>query len=113
MAFARRLFVERDGVPVAAYDPAIAVAFTPPKDAPPPPPFDMWPMWDKTSDIPVLSVRGELSDLLSPDTVAQMAARHPGMTAVTVPGVGHAPMLDEPAAVAAIDTFLKNLEDQP
>lgn len=109
MAFARRLFVEKDGVPVAAYDPAIAVAFTPPPDAPPP--FDMWPMWDKISDIPVLSIRGELSDLLSPDTVAQMAARHAGMSAVTVPDVGHAPMLDEPAAIAAIDTFLENLED--
>ena len=110
MAFARRLFVEKDGVPVLNYDPAIAQAFTPPKDAPPPPPFDMWPMWDKFSDIPVLSIRGETSDLLSTDTVAQMQARHPGITAVTVPGIGHAPMLDEPVAIAAIDTFLAHLE---
>jgi len=28
------------------------------------------------------------------------------MTACTVPGVGHAPMLDEPEAIAAIEDFL-------
>ena len=108
MAFARRLYVERDGVPVAAYDPAIAQAFVP--QDPPAPPVDLWPLVDKISDIPVLSIRGELSDLLAPDTMAQMRARHPGMVAVTVPGVGHAPMLDEPAAVSAIDTFLEKLK---
>ena len=107
MAFARRLFIEKDGVPVAASAPAIAQAFVP--QDPPAPPVDLWPLWDKTSDIPVLSIRGELSDLLAPDTVAQMGARHPGMAAVTVPGVGHAPMLDEPSALTAIDTFLKSL----
>jgi len=31
------------------------------------------------------------------------------MKSVTVPGVGHAPMLDEPEAVAAIDAFLAGL----
>lgn len=112
MAFARRLFIEKDGAPVLAYDPAIANAFAPAKEAtdPPAPPADLWPLWDKIADIPVLSIRGELSDLLNPDTVAQMQARHRGMTAVTVPGVGHAPMLDEPAALAAIDAFLTDME---
>ena len=51
-------------------------------------------------------VRGELSDLLSPETVKQMGARNPKMTAVTVPRVGHAPTLDEPEARAAIDAWL-------
>ncbi len=108
MAFATRLYHEGpDGGPVSSYDPDIALAFAP-KD-PPAPPVDLWPLWDKASDIPALSLRGELSDLLAPDTVAQMLARHPGLTAVTVPGVGHAPMLDEPLAVAAIDAFLERL----
>jgi pimeloyl-ACP methyl ester carboxylesterase len=34
------------------------------------------------------------------------------MKSVTVPGVGHAPMLDEPEAVQAIDAFLTALPQQ-
>lgn len=109
MAFARRTYHEgEDGLPVSSYDPAIAIAFAPPPpDAPRP---DLWPLWDGLKAIPVLSLRGELSDLLSGATVQAMAARHAGLTSVTVPGVGHAPMLDEAVAVAAIDDFLSKLE---
>ena len=32
------------------------------------------------------------------------------MKSVTVPGVGHAPELDEPKAIAAIDAFLDKLD---
>jgi hypothetical protein len=33
----------------------------------------------------------------------------PGMKLATVPGVGHAPDLNEPEAIAAIDAFLASL----
>ena len=47
--------------------------------------------------IPSLVVRGELSDLLSAETVARMKAEHAGDgERSTVPRVGHAPTLDEP-----------------
>lgn len=64
--------------------------------------------WDVFARItcPVLVVRGANSDLLSAETAAQMAAKASNCTAVEVPGVGHAPMLTEPAAVAALDHFL-------
>lgn len=68
--------------------------------------FDLWPGLEALNGRPVLLLRGELSDLLSPATQAEMAARLPGAEAVTVPRVGHAPMLDEPAALAAIDRLL-------
>jgi len=110
MAFARRLFREKDGVPVTAYDPAISGAFKPQSDAPVAPP-DLWPMWDGLQGLPVLAIRGALSDLLSPATLDRMGERHAGMLAVTVPNRGHAPMLDEPEAVAAIDAFLANLSE--
>jgi pimeloyl-ACP methyl ester carboxylesterase len=62
--------------------------------------------------VPVLALRGASSDLLSASTVARMQRRHAGpFTAVEVPGRGHAPMLDEDAAVAAIDTFLQEFVD--
>jgi pimeloyl-ACP methyl ester carboxylesterase len=35
-----------------------------------------------------------------------MQARLPQLDVVTVPGVGHAPTLEEPEAVAAIDQLL-------
>jgi pimeloyl-ACP methyl ester carboxylesterase len=58
----------------------------------------------------MLLVRGELSDLLSPDTVRQMQVRNPALQVITVPRVGHAPTLDEPAVVAAIDTLFAGAE---
>ncbi len=106
--FARKLFREKDGVPVPAYDPAIANGLKPQSDAPVAPP-DLWPMWDALQGLPVLAIRGGLSDLLSEATLAKMAEHHDGMLSVTVPNRGHAPMLDEPEAVAAIDAFLAGL----
>lgn len=108
LAFARRLYTEDDqGRPTAAYDPAIAAGLDPGQTAVAPP--DLWPLWDSLAGFPILAIRGALSDLLSGATLAQMAARHPGLQTAVVPGRGHAPMLDEPVAVAAIDRFLASL----
>ena len=101
LAFARRTFREQaDGALVLDYDPAIASAG---QGAPMP---DLWPVWDALAGLPVLAIRGGTSDILSAATLERMAGSHPRMTACTVPGVGHAPMLDEPEAVAAIEQFL-------
>ncbi|WP_394269298.1 alpha/beta fold hydrolase [Qipengyuania sp.] len=69
-------------------------------------PPDLWPAFDALAAVPLLLVRGALSGLLSEETFAEMQARAPGADAVTVPGVGHAPTLDEPEARAAIDALL-------
>ncbi|MBW8882650.1 MAG: alpha/beta hydrolase [Asticcacaulis sp.] len=109
LGFARRTYaVNADGQLAPAYDPAISNAFAAPQPNVAPP--DLWGLWDTLDGIPILSLRGGLSDLLSAETVKQMAERHAGMQAVTVRGRGHAPMLDEPVAVAAMDAFLKDLE---
>jgi pimeloyl-ACP methyl ester carboxylesterase len=106
LAFARRTCIETaDGAIRLAYDPAIAVSVAGDQPATVPP--NLWPLWDMLSAVPVLALRGALSDLLSAETVAEMGARHAGpFAAVEIPGRGHAPMLDEPAATAAIDAFL-------
>ena len=57
-------------------------------------------------------LRGELSDLLSAETVERMLAANPAMEAATVPRVGHAPTLDEPEAEAAIDRLLKRVRSR-
>ena len=106
LTFARRTGIETaDGAIRLAYDPAIAVSVAGDQPATLPP--DLWPLWDTLAALPVLVLRGALSDLLSPATVTEMQARHSGaFAAVEVPNRGHAPLLDEPAALAAIDAFL-------
>ena len=70
----------------------------------------MWPLFEALGQKPLLVVRGELSDLLGAEALRRMHEAVPDMKSVTVPGVGHAPMLDEPEATAAIDAFLKNVD---
>jgi pimeloyl-ACP methyl ester carboxylesterase len=67
---------------------------------------DMWPALAALGDMPLLFIRGELSDLLTEATLAKMRAAVPAAEAVTVPRVGHAPTLDEPICVAAIERLL-------
>jgi pimeloyl-ACP methyl ester carboxylesterase len=67
---------------------------------------DLWPLFGALSHVPVLLIRGAVSNILLPATVTRMQAIHPDMTAVTLPGIGHAPILTEPPALAAIQAFL-------
>ena len=102
--FARRGYSERpDGTIRADYDMEIARAFNEHQRAPQ---FDPWPLIENLKDKPLLLVRGETSDLLSVETAERMIAALPNAEMVTVPGVGHAPVLDEPEAVAGIDRLL-------
>ena len=74
--------------------------------------FDLWPAFNGLNAVPSLIVHGEVSDLLSAKTVEKMKAANPAMESVTVPGVGHAPTLDEPEARAAIDRLLERVSDR-
>jgi len=67
---------------------------------------DMWPGLLALKGRPVALLRGELSDILSKQVHRKMAKSLPDSDAVTIPKVGHAPMLDEDEAVAAIDRLL-------
>ena len=67
---------------------------------------DLWTLFGALAHVPVLLVRGAVSNILLPGTVARMQAIRPDMEVVTIPGVGHAPILTEPPALAAIRRFL-------
>jgi pimeloyl-ACP methyl ester carboxylesterase len=54
--------------------------------------------------IPRLTIRGEDSDLLLPETLAQMASE--GSATHVVPDSGHAPALMDAPTIAVIRTFL-------
>lgn len=100
---ARRTCRERDGGIGFDYDMAIAGAFDHSGGVPQ---FDMWPLFEALAQKPLLVIRGERSDLLSGETLERMKTVAPNMKTAIVAGVGHAPDLDEPEAVAAIDAFL-------
>ncbi len=68
---------------------------------------DLWPTLDALAGIPTLLVRGGRSDILSAQTAARMVGRVPGMDLVTLPDAGHAPLLTEPEAFAAIDRLVE------
>ena len=104
----RRIYREDTaGVPVLMYDPAIAQPMADSGDNAVPP--DLWQVFDAAPATPALVIRGALSDILGAGTVAEMQKRKPGLQAVEVPGVGHAPILDEPPAVAALRSFLASI----
>ena len=108
LRMARRLCKEDgDGI-IFDYDMAIAEAFNQ-RDDGAAPAFDLWPLFKKLDGAPLLLIRGELSDLLTDATAHAMVEALADAELVTVPGVGHAPELNEPEVVAAIDRLLERV----
>lgn len=66
---------------------------------------DLWSVWERVR-CPVLVLRGERSDLLPPETAAEMARRGPKARVIEVAGCGHAPALMAPEQIAPIRDFL-------
>ena len=107
-AFAERVWTEGpDGLDLR-YDPNLrkAVLEASATDALP----DLWPLLDAFHAMPTALIRGANSDLLSAETAAEMRRRLPGMIFADVPGRGHVPFLDEPAARDAIAAYLDAVE---
>jgi pimeloyl-ACP methyl ester carboxylesterase len=94
-----------DGAWEFRYDPAIAVPFTAstPESAAAGEAL-LWRLFEAIS-CPVLVVRGELSDLLSRDTVAQMEMRGQSVSSAEIKGVGHAPAFLDAAQIALARRF--------
>jgi pimeloyl-ACP methyl ester carboxylesterase len=67
--------------------------------------MDLWKYWDAI-DIPILVVRGQTSDLLPEDVLADMLRRNRNATAYTVQNCGHAPALIAPDQIGIVEAFL-------
>jgi len=104
-AMARNMYVMEGRQPVLDYDPAIASGLGSGSATP-----DLWPLFDMLPAQPMLVVRGALSDILSVATMTEMVKRRTKLQTVTVPGVGHAPMLNEVGAVTVIESFLAGID---
>jgi pimeloyl-ACP methyl ester carboxylesterase len=92
------------GKVVADFDPELVKTLT--EIDPHTPLPALWAQFSGLSKMPILSIRGENSRLLSKETVDQMAKMHPGMHKITVIGQGHAPMLWTDGLPEKISTFL-------
>jgi pimeloyl-ACP methyl ester carboxylesterase len=105
---AGRLFRDGENGPVLDYDPAIArvIGQRPPRLA----------GWIATFLFKRLArgrrlmlIRGAQSDIITAEIAERMQRMAPSLECIAVPGVGHAPMLDEPEAVDAIARFLRTV----
>jgi pimeloyl-ACP methyl ester carboxylesterase len=70
---------------------------------------DLWPFWKALRGLPMLVIRGAQSDILSSATFAKMKAENPDLKQLEVAQRGHAPLLDEPECIAAIDALLEQI----
>ncbi|MES2303390.1 MAG: alpha/beta hydrolase [Pseudomonadota bacterium] len=104
LRYAKRIMALGTGGRVAFdYDMKIAEPFETPQGATPQ--VDMWPLYSALATRPLLILRGENSDILEAPVASRMA-QSPGTRLVTIAGIGHAPTLDEPESIAAIERLL-------
>ncbi|RAP40997.1 alpha/beta hydrolase [Rhodovulum viride] len=110
-SYARRLWKQSDHGLTLRYDPALrhAVMEQSATGALP----DLWPLFDALQGLPLALIRGVHSDILSPETAAEMCRRRPDMIYAEIPDRGHTPFLDEPDAVAAIAILLERISKCP
>ncbi|MDW6021190.1 alpha/beta hydrolase [Mesorhizobium sp. BAC0120] len=71
---------------------------------------ELWPQFEKLAGVPLLAIRGSNSKLLSSETLAAMARRHPDCRTVTVEGQGHAPFLETGDVPSVIQEFIAAAE---
>jgi pimeloyl-ACP methyl ester carboxylesterase len=106
-AWARNTWEDKDGRLALTYDPALSRNLEPigPESHIP----DLWTAFDALERVPVLLIRGGLSDLLSEETAREMMARHPDLDLITVPDEGHTPLL-RGDLIGAIRRFIERPE---
>ena len=101
---AHAIYRQRGGSIRPDYDPAIAAQFCAADLSQPLP--DLWQNFAGFANLPLMAIRGATSRLLSPDTIAEMERRHPGMASLTAAGQGHAPILHLDGIPQHIQAFL-------
>jgi pimeloyl-ACP methyl ester carboxylesterase len=67
---------------------------------------DLWALYRSLRHVPMLAIRGLMSDVLDAATFDRMAVEKPDLTRLNLPYRGHVPLLEEPECIDAIDSFL-------
>ena len=106
LVLARRWYREdASGIPVLDCDPMVGEAVR----AASPVPGGLWSVFAQIRAVPMLAIRGALSDILSEAIVARMQREKPDLQTLIVARRGHVPLLEEPQVVPVIDRFLDGL----
>jgi pimeloyl-ACP methyl ester carboxylesterase len=104
---AKAVFREKHGMIVADFDPALVEPLRSISENSPM--ADLWALYEGLKPLPLMAIRGENSEILSPATFAEMAKRHPQMRSVIAAGQGHAPLLHRPDLLAEIRAFINGV----
>lgn len=105
-ALAHRWYrVDASGTPELDFDPMVGEAVR----AAPPVPGGLWQVFAQIRSVPMLAIRGALSDILSEAVLARMQRERPDVQTLIVARRGHVPLLEEPEVVPVIDRFLGSL----
>ena len=72
-------------------------------------PYDFWEAFEALARRPVLTLRGENSDLLTPEILDRMARSAPGMEQYIVAGQGHAPLLLDAPTIDRVVEFIRRV----
>jgi pimeloyl-ACP methyl ester carboxylesterase len=106
---ARNWRQDNDGL-VARYDQALAETL---KEVSPEQPIPaLWPQFDALPQVPLMVVRGALSDILSADTVDAMRAQRADLEAIEIRDQGHAPLLADAPTMDRISDFARRCDLQ-
>ena len=108
LASAHRTFKQENGALVPTYDVKLAKTLDGVNFEKPFPP--LWAQFDALANVPLMVIRGENSDILSPATVEAMRARRAAMDMIEVPDQGHAPLLVEADTIGRIGAFIARCE---
>lgn len=103
--WARISFKENDkGQIVANYDKNLIDGFKSLDLSQPLP--NLWQQFKGLAEIPLMTIRGEYSQLLTTETLTAMGNAHPKMIKLTISDQGHAPLLETPEILKAIEDFI-------
>lgn len=111
LTYARMSFGDEEGHFGLRYDQQLGKAMESFDLAQPMPAF--WTQFDGLRDRPLLIIRGGNSDLFSPETLTEMARRHPGSEIHIVEGQGHPPLLIDAESMERIAAFVAKVEAAP
>lgn len=110
LVWADRNWRQGPGGLVARYDPALAEML---KDLTPDQPLpDLWAQFELLPQVPLMVVRGGLSDILAAETVDAMRDRRPDLECVDIPDQGHAPLLAEAPILDQLSAFIRQCDQR-
>ena len=104
----RALYRETDGEWLPDFDPKLTQTLADVDFSKPLP--TLWPQFEALAAVPMLTIRGTNSGLLSTETLEEMQKRHPDMKTITIAGQGHAPFLETAGLPLSIAGFIDAAE---